>query len=147
MTDLIETAPGAGDLLPAHMLVLTEGFAKEPQYRKLASYLGICPNEHQSGKSRRKPTSRGYGPSMMRKLLHLAACSVKEHNDRYRQLYRFPTGRLGGRDRRRIQSDTEQMSVQKPKPVHQKAKPLPVDAHQILAPSVAGERQIRSGNR
>lgn len=88
MTDLVETAPGAGDLLPAHMLVLTEGFAKEPQYRKLASYLGICPNEHQSGKSRRKPTSRGYGPSMMRKLLHLAACSVKEHNDRFAKYFR-----------------------------------------------------------
>lgn len=88
MTDLVETAPGAGDLLAAHMLVLTEGFTKEPQYRKLASYLGICPNEHQSGKSRRKPTSRGYGPSMMRKLLHLAAWSVKEHTDRFAKYFR-----------------------------------------------------------
>ncbi|MCS4055904.1 IS110 family transposase [Salinibacter ruber] len=88
MTDLVETAPGAGDLIPAHMLVLTEGFTKESQYRKLASYLGICPNEHKSGKSRQKPTSRGYGPSMMRKLLHLAAWSVKEHNDRSAKYFR-----------------------------------------------------------
>lgn len=89
MVENLGTAPGAGELLMAsNMLVLTDGFAEDPQYRKLASYLGICPNEHQSGKSRRKPTSRGYGPSIMRKLLHLAACSAKEHNDRFAKYFR-----------------------------------------------------------
>ena len=88
MVELVGTAPGAGDLLSAHMLVLTDGFTKEPTYRTLASFLGICPNEHQSGTRRRKPTSRGYGPSMMRKLLHLAACSVKEHNDQFAHYFR-----------------------------------------------------------
>ncbi len=83
MVGLVASAPGVGDLLAAHMLVLTEGFRREPRYRKLASYLGICPNEHQSGKQRRKPTSRGYGPSIVRKLLHLAARSVKTHEDRF----------------------------------------------------------------
>lgn len=83
MTQNLTTAPGTGDLLAAHMLVLTDGFTKEPKYRKLASFLGICPNEHQSGKRRRKPTSRGYGPSMVRKLLHLAAMSVKKNEDRF----------------------------------------------------------------
>lgn len=88
MTQKLTTAPGAGDLLAAHMLVLTGGFTEDPQYRKLASYLGICPNEHQSGKRRRKPTSRGYGPSMVRKLLHLAAMSVKKNTDRFAHYFR-----------------------------------------------------------
>jgi transposase len=88
MTQNLTTAPGAGDLLAAHMLVLTGGFTEDPQYRKLASYLGICPNEHQSGKHRRKPTSRGYGPSMVRKLLHLAAMSVKKNTDRFAHYFR-----------------------------------------------------------
>lgn len=87
MAAIVASAPGAGDLLAAHMLVLTEGFTQEPCYRKLASYLGICPNEHQSGKRRKKPTSRGYGPSMVRKLLHLAARSVRVHEDKFTKYF------------------------------------------------------------
>jgi len=88
MTQNLTTAPGTGDLLAAHMLVLTDGFTKDPKYRKLASFLGICPNEHQSGKRRRMPTSRGYGPSMVRKLLYLAAMSVKKNTDRFAHYFR-----------------------------------------------------------
>ena len=87
MVAIVASAPGVGELLAAHMLVLTEGFTEEPRYRKLASYLGICPNEHQSGKRRKKPTSRRYGPSIVRKLLHLAARSVKTHEDRFKKYF------------------------------------------------------------
>lgn len=87
MAALVASAPGVGELLAAHMLVLTEGFTEEPRYRKLASYLGICPNERQSGKSRKTPTSRGYGPSMVRKLLHLAARSVRTHEERFKKYF------------------------------------------------------------
>jgi len=87
MVAIVTSAPGARLLLGAHMLVLTNGFTEEPQYRKLAAYLGICPNAHQSGKRKKTPTSRGYGPSMIRKLLHLAARSVRTHTDRFRAYF------------------------------------------------------------
>ncbi len=87
MVAFVTSAPGAGLLLGAHMLVLTSGFTEEPHYRKLAAYLGICPNAYQSGKHKKTPTSRGHGPSMMRKLLHLAVRSVRTHTDRYRKYF------------------------------------------------------------
>lgn len=87
MVEMLSTAPGTDLLLSAHLLVLTNGFTKAPQYRRLASYLGICPNPNQSGKQRKKPTSRGYGPSIMRKLLHLAARSARTHTDRFKKYF------------------------------------------------------------
>jgi transposase len=87
MVEIVASAPGARLLMGAHMLVLTNGFTELPQYRKLAAYLGICPNAYQSGKHEKTPTSRGYGPSMMRKLLHLAARSVRTHTDRFRTYF------------------------------------------------------------
>lgn len=87
MVAIVTSAPGAGLLLGAHLLVLTSGFTEPPRYRKLAAYLGICPNAYQSGKHEKTPTSRGYGPSMVRKLLHLAARSVRTHTDRFRRYF------------------------------------------------------------
>jgi len=87
MVAIVTSAPGAGLLMGAHLLVLTNGFTDPPRYRKLAAYLGICPNAYQSGKREKTPTSRGYGPSMMRKLLHLAARSVRTHTDRFRRYF------------------------------------------------------------
>jgi transposase len=85
---LLMTAPGVGWLLSAHMLVLTRGFTEVPNYRKMAQYLGIAPNEHTSGTSiRRKPRSRGYGPPVARKLLHLAARSVRTHDTPSRRYF------------------------------------------------------------
>lgn len=87
MVAIVTSAPGAGLLLGAHLLVLTSGFTEPPRYRKLAAYLGICPNAYQSGKHEKTPTSRGYGPSMVRKLLHLAARSVRTHTGRFRRYF------------------------------------------------------------
>ena len=87
MVALLVSAPGVGLLLAAHMLVLTEGFSKTPRYRKLASYLGICPHKDQSGTWQPTPRSRGYGPPMVRKLLHLAARSVRTHEKRFRRYF------------------------------------------------------------
>lgn len=80
---LLMSAPGVGWLLSAHFLVITNGFQEVPCYRTLAQYLGISPNEHTSGTSVRKRTrSRRYGPSTVRKLLHLAARSLRTHDPR-----------------------------------------------------------------
>lgn len=78
---LLLAIPGVGLLLSAQMLVLTSGFAEAPRYRPMAQRLGIAPNAYESGTSvRRRSRSRGYGPAEVRKLLHLAARSVRTHN-------------------------------------------------------------------
>ena len=85
---LLMTAPGVKWLLSAHFLVLTRGFTEIPTYRSLAQYLGISPNEHTSGTSvRKKPRSRRYGPATIRKLLHLAARSLRTHEADARAYY------------------------------------------------------------
>jgi transposase len=77
---LLMSAPGVGWLLSSHLLVLTRGFTDVPSYRTLAQYLGISPNEHSSGTSvRKRNRSRRYGPPAIRKLLHLAARSLRTH--------------------------------------------------------------------
>ena len=77
---LLVGVPGVGLLLSTHVLVLTEGFTDVPRYRPLAQRLGVAPNAHTSGTSVRRPSrSRGYGPPAVRKLLHLAARSVRTH--------------------------------------------------------------------
>lgn len=78
---LLMSAPGVSWLLSAQILVLTEGFREIPPYRQLAQYLGISPNEHTSGSSvRKRSRSRRYGPATARKLLHLAARSLRTHD-------------------------------------------------------------------
>jgi transposase len=85
---LLMTAPGVSWLLSGHFIVLTRGFTIIPNYRSLAQYLGVAPNDHTSGKSvRRKPKSRRYGPGTIRKLLHLAARSVSTHESGFRAYY------------------------------------------------------------
>ncbi len=77
---LIRSVPGIGSIL-ATFLVVTMYSAPEPYNPKaLAAYIGICPYENSSGTSRhKKATSRHYGPSPMRRLIHLAAMSVRQH--------------------------------------------------------------------
>lgn len=85
---LLLTAPGVGRLLAAHLLVISGGFSRPLCYRKLARYLGIAPLPHQSGTSvRGKPRSRGYGPKVVRKLLHLAARSLVTHQAEFKAYY------------------------------------------------------------
>lgn len=79
---LLLSVPGVGLLLAAHFLVLTQ---YSLDYKVLASFLGIAPNEHSSGTSVYKhATSRHFGPPIVRKLLYLAACSVCAHRPQFR---------------------------------------------------------------
>lgn len=88
IVEVLLTAPGVGLLLSAQLLVLTNGFSESTSYRSLAQYLGICPNPYTSGKSvYRRARSRGYGPNVARKLLHLAARSVSTHVPPFRAYY------------------------------------------------------------
>jgi transposase len=85
---LLMSAPGVQWLLASHFAVLTRGFTHLPRAGSLAQHLGISPNDHTSGTSiRKRSCSRGYGPSIPRKLLHLAARSLRTHDAEYRRYY------------------------------------------------------------
>jgi transposase len=87
--DLLRTIPGVGLLLAANMLVvLSNRPDKNLNHKTLAAYLGIAPYQHQSGSSVSKPAaSRHFGPARIRKLLHLAARSIRTHNPDFRTYY------------------------------------------------------------
>jgi transposase len=83
---LLLSVPGIGLQLAAHLLIHMQE-TLDPKV--LASFIGICPLRHESGSSVfSPPTSRHYGPSVLRKLLYLAACSVRTHKPPFR-LYFF----------------------------------------------------------
>jgi len=80
----LDSIPGISMLFVANLFAITNRFQKECNYKNLASYIGICPHEHKSGTSVfKKPTSSGFGPNRFRKLLYLAAMSVRQHNPKF----------------------------------------------------------------
>ena len=82
------SAPGVGLLLGSHLLVLTDGFTRNLNHKRLASYLRICPFERQSGTSVvSKARSKPHGPSIVRKLLYLAALSLRSHNPQFKKYF------------------------------------------------------------
>jgi len=88
LADLADSVPGVGQSLSGCLVVLTEGFSNNPDYRELASRLGLAPHEHTSGTSvRKKPRSKRHGHARTRKLLHLAARSVAQHREEFRLYY------------------------------------------------------------
>jgi transposase len=98
MAGILLSVPGVGLLLAANLTVLTRGFRQIPQYRHLASYLGICPYPHQSGSSvDRRARSAGFGPARMRKLLYLASLSLRRNDARFRHYYdrKVAEGKVG----------------------------------------------------
>jgi len=85
---LIKSVPGVGLLLSANLLVLTKGFTEHLNYKHTAAYSGICPYEQTSGTSLHKPPrSRKAGPAKLRKLLYLAALSVRTHNQSFKKYF------------------------------------------------------------
>ncbi len=82
---LLMTVPGVGLQLAAHLLILLQE-TLDP--RVLAAYIGISPIKHQSGTSvYTPPTSRHFGPPVLRKLLYLAACCVRTHQKPFQQYF------------------------------------------------------------
>jgi transposase len=80
----LDSIPGIGMLFIANFFSVTNGLSKNMNYKQLASYIGICPHECTSGSSvYKKPKSSGFGPSRLRKLLFLAAMSVRQHNPEF----------------------------------------------------------------
>lgn len=88
MSNHLKSIPGVGLLLASSLIAMTDSFNNISDYRPLAAYLGICPYQHQSGKSiYKKAHIRAFGPPYARKLLMLAACSVATHNEVFRKYY------------------------------------------------------------
>lgn len=82
---LLLSVPGIGLQLAAHLLIHMQE-TLDP--RTLAAFIGICPLKHESGSSiYSAPTSRHYGPPILRKLLYLAACSVRTHKKPFQQYF------------------------------------------------------------
>lgn len=82
---LLLSVPGIGLQLAAHLLIHMQE-TLDP--KTLAAFIGICPIQHESGSSVfATPTSRHYGPSVLRKLLYLAACSVRTHKQQFQQYF------------------------------------------------------------
>jgi transposase len=85
---LAKSVPGVGLLLAVNLLVLTNGFTEHINYKDAAAYTGICPYEQTSGTSLyRKPRSQRGGPAKLRKLLYLAALSVRTHNQYFKSYF------------------------------------------------------------
>ena len=84
----LKTITGVQSLLSANMFVVTNGFTSERHHKQLSSYLKIAPLQHQSGTSVfKKPKTPKYGPSIMRKLLFMAALSAVNHNPVFKKYY------------------------------------------------------------
>lgn len=82
---LLLSVPGIGLQLAAHLLILMQQ-TLDP--RVLASFIGISPIQHESGSSvYSAPTSRHFGPPILRKLLYLAACTVRTHKKQFQQYF------------------------------------------------------------
>ena len=88
MIKRLSSTPGIGMLLAANLIVATQGFTRSCNHKEIASFAGISPIEHTSGRSvYRKARSRQFGPHRLRKLLYLAAMSVATHNEEFRKYY------------------------------------------------------------
>jgi transposase len=88
ITDKLKSIPGVGLLLASDLIAITGAFNDISNHKTLSAYLGICPYQHQSGKSvYRQPHIRNFGPKYARKLLMLAARSCATHNVEFRKYY------------------------------------------------------------
>src|SRR3989338_394287 len=88
ISNQLKSIPGVGLLLASDLIAITGAFNNISCHKTLAAFLGICPYQHQSGKSvYRQPHMRNFGPNYARKLLMLAARSCATHNLEFRKYY------------------------------------------------------------
>jgi transposase len=88
MLTALTSIPGVGILLATRLMVVTENFTRPVTARQLSAFIGICPYMHESGSSISKPPrSRRHGPAALRKLLYLAAMSVRQHSAPFKHYF------------------------------------------------------------
>lgn len=88
MTENLKTVPGVGNMLATHLLVATDGFSKHLNAKELSSYIGIVPLVYESGKSiRRRNTSSGVGPGILRKLIYLSSMTSRRYDENMKKYF------------------------------------------------------------
>ena len=88
MLSNLETIPGMGKKTAMALIVLSGGFDKFSDYRKLSSYIGICPRIFESGTSvKGKARICKMGMSRIRAMLYICSWSAKRCNKACKDLY------------------------------------------------------------
>ena len=84
----LESIPGIGRKTAMMLIVISGGFSRFDDHRKLSSYIGICPRIFESGTSvKGKARICKMGMSRIRALLYVCAWSAKRCNKACRELY------------------------------------------------------------
>lgn len=88
MLEDLQSLPGMGKKTAMALIVLSGGFERFDNYRKLSSYIGICPRLFESGTSvKGKARICKMGMSRIRAMLYICAWSAKRCNKACMQLY------------------------------------------------------------
>lgn len=85
---LLISVPGIGHITAVYLLCCTCNFAAKPSGKQLACYAGVAPFGHTSGTSiKGKPKVHKMANKELKKLLHMGARSVIQHNAELRHYY------------------------------------------------------------
>jgi len=88
MLSSLESIPGMGRKTAIALIVLSGGFDRFEDYRKLSSYIGICPRLFESGTSvKGKSRICKMGMSRIRAMLYVCSWSAKRCNKACKELY------------------------------------------------------------
>jgi transposase len=84
----LESIPGMGKRTAMALIILSGGFQRFNNYRKLSSYIGICPRLFESGTSvKGKARICKMGMSRIRAMLYMCSWSAKRCNKTCKELY------------------------------------------------------------
>lgn len=84
----LQSIPGLGKKTAMVLVILSGGFNRFDDYRKLSSYIGICPRIFESGTSvKGKARICKMGMSRIRAMLYICAWSARRCNKACRELY------------------------------------------------------------
>lgn len=84
----LESIPGMGKKTAMALIVLSGGFDRFEDHRKLSSYIGICPRLFESGTSvKGKARICKMGMSRIRAMLYICSWSAKRCNKACKELY------------------------------------------------------------
>lgn len=88
MLSNLKSIPGIGNQTAMMLILISGGFDRFDDYRKLSSYIGICPRIFESGSSvKGKARLCKMGMSGIRALLYVCSWSAKRCNKACRELY------------------------------------------------------------
>jgi len=84
----LESIPGMGKKTAMALIIISGGFNNFDDYRKMSSYIGICPRLFESGTSvKGKSRICKMGMSRIRAMLYICSWSAKRYNKACKELY------------------------------------------------------------